>query len=166
MKAELATKTKQYIVCPYCGCDHTFSVSHLLELNEQKTFGHWYCDKCGKSVMGTVFEDGSVEIEKTDQTREECHVLLELEPQERSVFLVAKGMFFNGKIDPENKKYYYEEHTCPINYFKDVEVVMVEEDSDPHGLFRYKGSIPTQLEPDLDKLNSDEILKLFREAAF
>ena len=165
MKAELATKTKQYIVCPHCECDDTFAVSHLLETKGKKTLGTWYCDKCGKSISGTVSEDGSVEIEKTDRTKEDCHVLLELEPQKHSVFLVAKGMFFNGLFKSSDKQYYYEEHTCPLNYFREAEVVMTEESSDPHGLFKYKGGIPKQLEPEFDELSAEEILQLFREAA-
>jgi transcription elongation factor Elf1 len=54
MKA--TTVTKLFIVCPYCESQET-SVGHL---EVGRSFGPWFCDKCGNAYRGTRTEDGAV----------------------------------------------------------------------------------------------------------
>jgi hypothetical protein len=37
----------------------------------------------------------------------------------------------------ENEKYFYNEHTCPTNWLRDIEQIEFEGDHDPHGVFEF-----------------------------
>lgn len=163
-KAVLTTVSKHYITCPYEDCGATGEegpgpVTHLLDCDT--FFGPWYCKKCHRAVTGTV-RKGEVSISKNNQSSKPTLDLLRLDPLPQSLFLIAKGLVWNDKIDPSGKEYYYEQHTCPINYFHDAEVVIFGNDNDPHGLFRYVKSIPHPgKESDLMNMSIEELGKLF-----
>lgn len=59
--------------------------------------------------------------------------ILCLPPQNKSVYFIVESL---SDSDPESKSYYYEEHSCPTNYIRVVEII-TDGDSDPHGLFDY-----------------------------
>jgi hypothetical protein len=69
---------------------------------------------------------------------------------------VIEGMYFNGEFDIDNKRYFYEEHTCPTNYLGVEMVVDLNDgDTDPHGIFEFVGAIPY-----VDLENVDDVLSL------
>jgi hypothetical protein len=37
----------------------------------------------------------------------------------------------------ENERYFYNEHTCPTNWLRDIEQIEFEGDRDPHGVFEF-----------------------------
>jgi len=91
--------------------------------------------------------------------------LLELGPEEKSIFIVTKGIYQDGNINSESQRYLYEEHTCPINYLQNAEIVMIGDNADPHGLFGYRAAIPSRWSPDLpEKLDVEEIMEEFEMA--
>jgi len=138
MKANTVSETKVYIVCPHCNKGKT-SISHLLEEKRDLTFGPWFCDDCGKSFNGEIKND-EVFVEK--RTRYVKDVLVFM--RNGNLLIAVKGYVFDD--DYKNLKYYYEEHTCPVNYFKTTEAVIDINDrnTDPHGLFRFVGATPYQ----------------------
>jgi len=156
-RATIHTETRKYIECPNCGDNRSFSIGHLM--GGQHSFGTWYCDKCNCGIRGRV--DGEeVEVELTERTAESTHVLLELPPQQESVFLITKGYMFDGEMVAQ--AYFYEEHTCPVNYLRSAEIVIIGKDADPHGLFEYRQTIPKRLNPNLqDVSDAEEILSHF-----
>ena len=44
---QVSVYTKRFFRCPN-GCEHEFSVEHMLEPGRSTTAGPWYCDDCGK----------------------------------------------------------------------------------------------------------------------
>ena len=127
-------ETKRYAICPECG-DHTSTVDHLLNT---KTETMWYCDNCG-SRYRLKFEDGKMFIGKTDERKDKTLVLL----RHGTMWLVVEGMKFSTHRE-NNNEYYYNEHTCPTNYLRDVVRIIDSRnmDADPHGIFEYIGTFP------------------------
>lgn len=127
-------KIINYAICPFCG-ETTSSVDHLLQ---ETTETLWYCDKCG-GRYGLKFENGKMFICKTDERKDKTLVFL----QAGYIVLIVEGLNLSG-IGTENNAYYYNEHTCPTNYMKDVIKVidLRNRDTDPHGIFEYKKTVP------------------------
>jgi hypothetical protein len=175
MKLKSFKEIKEYLICPVCGFDKAFSISHFTN-GECSGFGPWYCDKCFHSIVGEV-HGGIAEVELTDKMCIPTLVLLvyykDMDKSQR-MYLIVKGMRFTtgGKDDDGNQHYFYNEHTCPINYMR-VEMVLEHEiihndeydpgDTDPHGIFHFVASI--DYNENIKKLedcgNSHSVLKLF-----
>lgn len=134
--APIRTVSVDYLVCPSCGYDKGFICTHLreevLQTKTSRRFGPWYCDKCGNAINGRVEADGTVLTEPGTSTKEDRAVLLVLPiSADESLYLVVKGMSFIDAEKPEtveeargHKRYFYEEHTCPTNYFHNTLVVI------------------------------------------
>jgi len=77
------------------------------------------------------------------ESREEWH-LLRLPPQSSPVYFKVRGTnyFFNGQWG--DNQFYYEEHTCPINWLGNVEEVQIAGELDPHGLWELAGQFETE----------------------
>jgi hypothetical protein len=142
---------KRFVKCPN-GCkNQEFSVEHMYELNMKKA-GPWYCEEC---FQGWYFETSGEEIILTaDATNTKdrdgrcypSHVFLEIPPQEKSIYLKIKGMYWHKDNVESHNEYFYEEHTCPVNYFRDVEEIWLGvEGEDPHGLAKYVTAYPREI---------------------
>ena len=134
-----------YIDCPFCGAvgkEGCGSISHLL--GSDTTFGPWCCESCGKAIEGEV-RSGKVFVEKcTQHHQSDSLVLLRLDPLPKSLFLIAKGMYWDGNLSEEHQRYFYEEHTCPTNILRDAQEIIYHNDSDIHGFFKFLKAIPYQ----------------------
>lgn len=138
-KVNTIIEVKHFVECPHCHnsknrIDHLFN-----DEGKETSWGHWYCDECGGGYKGIV-KGKDVFVEKVNERKDNSIVFL----KNGNVLLAVKGMYFNGEHDAENDRYFYDEHTCPTNYFKNVEMVIDLEngDTDPHGIFEFVGSIP------------------------
>lgn len=130
-------RTKTYAVCPHCHAD-AGCIDHLLG-REMQT--RWSCDACGGGYR-LVFSAGGVVISPTaDRTIKTLDVLV-LEPQLSPVYFIVEGRRYEPYLDDvdrterDHKQFYYEEHSCPTNWFKPV-MVYVDGDSDPHGVLKF-----------------------------
>lgn len=72
-----------------------------------------------------------VEQNPTGNRSERTLALLRIRNNPRFMF-IHEGCALNG--DMTSHKYYYEEHTCPINLMRCVEII-ADGVSDPHGIF-------------------------------
>jgi|SRR6185437_4520994 len=142
-KVNTITEVKNFVECPHCNKSKN-SVGHLFSENKEISFGPWYCAECGNAFRGVV-KGKDVFLEKMSERKDSAIVFL----RSGNILLAVKGMYFNGELDVDNSRYFYEEHTCPTNYLKDVEMVidLKNGDTDPHGIFEFVGVIPYQ---DLD----------------
>lgn len=147
MKPEI--HTRRYFKCP-AGCDHEFIVENLLASGKDSNAGPWECAVCGRPWVIT-FKDGELEVtehEGIERRRYNDFTILELPPQTESVFFKIKSMRWQPTLTPEaldKHRYYYEEHTCPVNWLGVLEV-KVGKDADPHGLFRFVTSFDADAE--------------------
>lgn len=143
--------TKHYIPCPQCSDLESFSVGHLLD--RSTSFGPWYCDKCGHSIIGWVEvvakgETPKVSIKPGKDRKVSTRDVLRIAGTE--IYMVVEGMnFVNTKGDlsntDENKRYLYEEHTCPTNVTKNEHRFVTSWgknlNDDPHGMFEFVASL-------------------------
>ncbi|MRT30868.1 hypothetical protein [Herbaspirillum sp. CAH-3] len=157
-----ATHTKTFIRCPHCDGDE-FPVDHILNGTWKRSFGPWYCDTCGGSFRGTKDDVGQIDLELLDERKVQTLDLLVLQPQAKPVYFVLRGMRFEGpKFDgyPDNKEFFYEEHSCPTNWLRNIQTLIHDDDDDPHGLIEFVRSIEST--PEL--LERDDMREAFPEA--
>jgi hypothetical protein len=60
--------------------------------------------------------------------------ILRLNPQDKPVYFIVEA--FNPE-DQETTAYYYADGACPTNYISRVHAIIVDGDTDPHGLFDF-----------------------------
>lgn len=158
-KTDLIVETKRYIPCPDCG-ESAGSIDHLIEysirLDSEREFGPWYCDECGCGFKGKVVGQ-DVFIKKSDRmNNKEISVFLKHD----DILLIVKGSQASFQ-DDDSLEYYYNEHTCPVNFLRgdslQIIVDLKDNDTDPHGIFEYLGSVPHQYFGNVD---IDGILKV------
>lgn len=131
-----------HAVCPHCG-KVDGRLDHLLAAAATKPygFGPWECYGCKQYYAGMLSNiDGtpSVATTKSDKPKsEEVYDLLVLSPQDKPVYLIVSTEDYGRK--ERDQSFYYNEHTCPTNWIKDVVGIVIGNDPDPHGLFEFVG---------------------------
>ena len=133
---------KRYFLCLNCG-KHEFTIEHILqEFETSECFvspfnTRWGCDECGSQIKIVIHKDGIVETEILEEKSVKYTVLLEIPPQSKSIFLKIKAESYGRDIESDNLRFFYEEHTCPINYFRSCTEIKIGDNDDPHGLAKY-----------------------------
>lgn len=132
-------KTIRYFTCPN-GCAHQFSVEHLFaalapEPGRTRMAGPWHCDDCGQGWRITYDATSLVDVSPAGDCKRTHWVTLELPPQSSPVRFRVRGVRFTESIDVESERYFYEEHTCPTNWLRNVDRVEIDGEEDPHGLW-------------------------------
>lgn len=156
-KASVIMGVMHFIECPHCHNSKS-RIDHLFSSEGKETsWGDWFCDECGGAYKGVV-KGKDVFVEKSSGRKDDSIVFL----KKGNVLLAVKGRYSDGVIDIERDRHFYNEHTCPVNYFRDVEMVIDLEngDRDPHGIFEYVGTIP---HINLDEV--EDISSVFRNAS-
>lgn len=126
-----------HVACPSCG------VLSAIDYCDKEQEYIWWCsnDSCGKQYRWIWHQDGTIDAEPTGIKTKRTSVLLKLLPQKKIIYIVVKGMRFDGGDDDNNDEYFYNERTCPINYLNKIELICIGQDDDPHGLFEYVETI-------------------------
>ena len=141
-------RTTTHAVCPWCGHE-AGCIDHLIGLTTQTT---WYCDTCGHAYALQFDASGVVAISQAPGRNISTTDVLVLPPQDTPVYFVVPGMRFEGRADEDvrdeaaHKHYFYEEHSCPVNWLR-PEMVSHEGNSDPHGLLRFVVSVDSETLP-------------------
>lgn len=88
------------------------------------------------------------------------YTIVRLPPQEKDVYFVVPGVH----PEPDVSRYSVEEGSCPTNWLSDIEAIIIDGDTDPHGLFEYVRDI--QAPAFLDKAHNpvEEWAKVIPEA--
>lgn len=141
-KVATTIEVHHFVCCPACGED-SHRVDHLFEdanTHGSCDFGPWYCSECGAAFRGQVVGTDVFTELIPEKRKDRSLVLLKY----NNLLLMVEGMYFDGKLDKENDRYFYEEHTCPVNFMHNVEAVVDLESNepDPHGMFEYIGTMP------------------------
>lgn len=144
--AKIVVETKRRIVCPHCD-KPAGVIDHLVGTTVET---RWSCDECGGGYRLAFLSNGDVLVEPTQHRTIRTLDLLVLKPQDKPVYFVVSGMRFTGEThawsskaedddvveQARHKQFYYEEHSCPTNWFE-PEVVYYDGDDDPHGLIEF-----------------------------
>jgi hypothetical protein len=60
--------------------------------------------------------------------------ILKLPPQEKAVYFIVEAWCPD---DQDTTTYHYEEGSCPCDFFHKLDTIIVDGDTDPHGLFEF-----------------------------
>lgn len=150
--------TKPYVLCPTCK-EGEFAVGHLIGREEDGDTWTWLCDSCGAGILFKL-ESGIFYCEPNPlQWKKKCVVLLRLR-QHRSVYAVVQDNIYHFAPDGGNKQSFYDEHTCPTNFLRNIEYLVEGNDTDPHGIFEFMAM--QQINGDLeDNMTVAELAALF-----
>jgi hypothetical protein len=85
--------------------------------------------------------------------------LLVVPPSDKPIYLVVKTKRYS---DDDGLAYFYNEHTCPTNWIGDVEAIIFEGDSDPHGVAQFVRRV--DLPSSVDDVDDLDLPSLFPEA--
>lgn len=143
--------TQHYVACPWCGKNTESTIDHLLD--NEDTQVRWYCHACGEKIA-IRFKAGKVFVGKVPGAKL-CNSLVLL--RHGDIALVVKGLKFQENLAGDSS-YYYNEHTCPTNYMRDVKVIinLRTGETDPHGIFKYVKEVP--YDPAIEECISDDRL--------
>ncbi len=115
-----------------------------------------------RSFAAFCFEVGSADAER----REPVLVTLEMPPQALPVRITFRGFrYYEGSESSiaeadDGLRFLYEEHSCPVNWLRNLKEVFLGDEEDPHGLFKFVSAQPwtdecsSQLEPPEERRDS------------
>jgi hypothetical protein len=160
------TVTHTYGKCPNENCHGEWQIDHLFNDYKDRLFkSKWSCSQCLNyyEISFTFINDQlNFCAESTGEKVQKKIVILELPPQEKPVRLMAYvNRYDHEKILGGNDQYFYEEHTCPTNWIKDVALIENGGDTDPHYMFKY---IDTFDGNDVDIHNDSKLVDLLKQA--
>lgn len=153
---KIETETKHYFLCPECG-KYRHSYGHLLDGKEQR-WGTWFCGNCGLGVDVHVTAEGKLTVKQRPEVPRFLNQLVLL--RRGNLFLVVKHRHAEDTTE-DQVRYYFDEHTCPTNYFRDTQVIIqLPDNADPHGLFSYVCSAPDTVN-DIINRSAEELFEHF-----
>lgn len=145
-------KAKTYTVahfnCPTCGQTH-HSYQHLLDeaVKSQKpvSFGPWRCHECISGYTGVVNPDGTVLLTPYKNNFIRAVSLLKSQHEEHPIYLMVEMNHCHpDPSKPLDPSYYFDQHTCPTNYMRDVTRILFDGDTDPHGVFEHVRTVTAE----------------------
>ncbi len=181
--ARIIAEMRHYVACPACGekagrIDHLYSdVAKRSYRGRSQSVGPWVCDDCGAGYRVTVtYEDhwpalkpGNI-VPRVAVERDPAYdhvdtlTMLYFPVTDAGRLIVSSRRLASDKVG-YGQRYFYDEHTCTLNLLQgNVELVIDDDDTDPHGLFVYVTTIDWPDDLDLDALSAREIRALFEAA--
>lgn len=153
---QVKTETKVFAICPCCN-EHRFSVSHLFADVKKRISGkdyypvRWSCSKCVIEFDIHIYGPERIEFSQRppmDDPYIPALVLLKSDHEERPIYAFVETKAFLKSVEESQRpkedefgsgkmEYYYDEHTCPTNWFPDVTKLIHDGDDDPHGCFTF-----------------------------
>lgn len=119
-----------HVCCPICNkpnrIDHLKKGDHLI----------WWCD-CGQQYEWDYLLDGSLDVRSTGKKKSKYQSLLKMRPVKELMLIVDVDYSEDGDLE-----YWFNEHTCPTNFTKDIHTIVADGDFDPHGIFEHVKTIP------------------------
>lgn len=134
------------VICPLCK-NHTFGLGHLLKYIENSKpyeVGPWECNSCHEHFNFQLYKDKSVKIKQVERDIKYLPFITLLKStHDNPIYLIVKDNQHvkQGEDVANYAAYWFNEHTCPTNWIKNVEVIIFEEDTDPHGVFQFVRTI-------------------------
>lgn len=102
----------------------------------------WACQSCQMEFNVTRVSDGDFEVEPTGRRNTPVTVTLRSQTVPPITVKLNTWKWAHSQNDAQeeyesHEQYYYDEHTCPTNWVRDIEEIECEGDTDPHGLFEF-----------------------------
>jgi hypothetical protein len=139
-------KPRLYIPCPNCP-NGSWRGDHL-------SIGfktHWACESCHWYSNIERISEGQFKVEGRSEKETPVTVTLK-SVTEPPIYLKLNAWKYahSQKDTPEeyagHQEYFYNEHTCPTNWTREIEQIIFQGDTDPHGVFQFVSVVDGHLE--------------------
>jgi hypothetical protein len=133
-------KSKSFVPCPSCCMCSSFRVDHL-PVSQTITYV-WTCNECHqrvsiKRVSENDFEALAMGVKETPVTVTLRSITTPPITLKLNTWKYAHSQGLSQEEYESDKRYFYNEHTCPTNWIREVEEIEFEGDRDPHGVFEF-----------------------------
>ena len=130
-------KIRLYIPCP--SCTDGFWRADQLKMGQPTT---WSCDQCNNQAHILRVSDEDFQTVPTGKKETPITVILQSVTEPKIIVRVNAWKYAHSQDLPqdefvENERYFYNQHTCPTNWLRDIEQIEFEGDKDPHGVFEF-----------------------------
>lgn len=149
----VATTTKKFVKCPACG-EHEWQVDQLAVIASKASTGYsemsWSCKGCYEKFELRYHVDGTVTIAQLEQTNPNPFVpsLVLLKSNtggDKPIYAVVNTRSHlksiqeaQEEVEGSSLQYFYDEGTCPTNWFRDIVELVQDSEVDPHGCFEFQ----------------------------
>jgi hypothetical protein len=130
-------KIQLHIPCP--NCPEGSWRADQLGINQPTT---WCCDQCHTQshivrLNETDFQTVSTGKKETPVTVTLRSITVPPITVKVNTWKYAHSQDLSQEEYEHNTRYFYNEHTCPTNWLRDIEQIEFEGDHDPHGVFEF-----------------------------
>lgn len=139
----MTTETRTYASCEACGSERELDVTRALTT---EPYHPTACSRCGATHRFKRDADGlTVMLLPEDKWNVPAWLIVRIEGSSPPVyFVIDQPIYAHSRFDPELEeieRFYIEESTCPTNTIR-VNTIIVDGDTDPHGVLEYMGHVP------------------------
>lgn len=144
-------KTKLFVSCPSC-LEGSTRADHL---NIGQLAGPWSCESCREYYTIVRINESDFELTPTGKYQTPITVTLQSDTVPPITLKLNTWKYGHSQNDtPEeffrHSEYYYNEHTCPTNWTREIKQIIFEGDKDPHGVFKFVSVEDGHLADDCD----------------
>jgi len=141
-------KTRLYFPCPKC-VEDSWRGDHL-------SIGfktEWACAECHHYFKIERLTDDTFRVELVpDKMETPVTVTLESATIPKITLKLNAWKYGHSQKDTQeeyesHQEYYYNEHTCPTNWTRQIEQIIFDGDTDPHGVFQFVSVEDGHLDP-------------------
>jgi hypothetical protein len=130
-------KIKLYISCPSCR-DGSWRADQL-NVGFVTT---WSCQECGNEATIRRISESDFEVTPNGMKDTPVVVTLQSITEPKITVRLNTRKWSHSRNDTpeeyaEHQRFFYNMHTCPTNWIKQVEEITFENDRDPHGVFEF-----------------------------
>jgi hypothetical protein len=127
---------RRFVRC--CVCDkHEFRIDHISIGQKVR----WSCDYCGNELHIAV-SAASCDVEPTGKLQTPVTITLRSKTVPQITLKLHSWKYAHSEDESKeeyegHQQYFYDEHTCPTNFMSQVEQIIFDGDTDPHGVFEF-----------------------------
>jgi len=130
-------KTHLYVSCP--GCIKGSSRADQLHTGFKTT---WSCSKCQVEFSIERISEFDFETFVTSRKNTPVTVTLQSITEPKITLKLNTWKYAHSQNDTtedyrDHQQYFYDLHTCPTNWTRDIVQIEFEGDKDPHGVFEF-----------------------------
>jgi hypothetical protein len=130
-------RTQLRIPCPSC-TEGGWRADHLT-IGFETT---WSCQNCQSEVRIKRVSESDFETTSTGRKNTPVTVTLQSITEPRITLKLNTWKYAHSQNDSKedyesHQQYFYDEHTCPTNWTREIVEIIFQGDHDPHGVFEF-----------------------------
>src|SRR6266481_2059156 len=102
----------------------------------------WACQNCHNGASIKRINDSDFEVISNGRKDTPVMVTLQSVTEPRITLKLNTWKYWHSQADSledyrEHERYFYDEHTCPTNWTRNIVEIIFKGDRDPHGVFEF-----------------------------